>query len=299
MKPGPLQQAITGLVIFLAVAATLAGGIILALSDSASPSAGAAATTPSPTATTYRIPTLPSGATEEASPLPSLPPATITPTHTPVSTSTPIPTATRAITVTPPPADTACRVRSGWVSYVVRPGENLFRIGLRYGQTVNEMMAANCLTDPTIEAGDVIYVPPVTPVALPTATATPTPGALPDGLTPTPTGTQTATDGACTNYDSIITSPPVGAVLSGVVEFYGTARIPDFSFYKLEIREEGVSTSADYVTFFTGYEPVVDGLLTTLDTRAWPDGQYWIRLVVVNSTGNYPERCAILYIIDN
>jgi hypothetical protein len=91
----------------------------------------------------------------------------------------------------------------------------------------------------------------------------------------------------------------VGAVLRGAVALYGSARLPNFSFYKLEIRPEGTSTSTGFVTFYTAATQVTSGLLATLDTRAFVDGEYWIRLVVVDTTGNYPERCSILYVFDN
>jgi hypothetical protein len=139
-------------------------------------------------------------------------------------------------------------------------------------------------------------VPPVTPQITSTDAPTVTPG---DPPTITPTGTQTTTDGACTNSDSVITSPRVGATLSGIGEFRGTATLPEFSFYKLEVRREGASTAADYVTFYTGETPVSGGLLGTLDTALYENGEYWIRLVVVNTTNNYPERCAILFVFEN
>ncbi|MEJ2151159.1 MAG: LysM peptidoglycan-binding domain-containing protein, partial [Chloroflexota bacterium] len=227
--------------------------------------------------------------------------STLTPTRTPVSTTTPIPTATsRHRTPTPDPspggvAAETCAVPSGWVPYTVQSGDNLFRVGLRYGETVGDLFDANCLSGAVLEVGDVLYVPPVTPRALPTTA--PNAAASPPGIVPT--GTQTATDGACTNPDSTITAPPVGAILSGVVPIRGSALLPNFRFYKLEIREEGASTAADFVTFYTGEQQVDSGLLLNFDTHAWPNGQYWIRLVVVDDTGNYPERCAILYTITN
>ncbi|MCC6904207.1 MAG: hypothetical protein IT326_00085 [Anaerolineae bacterium] len=128
------------------------------------------------------------------------------------------------------------------------------------------------------------------------------PGSLPEAAAPTtgPTATQTSTDGACSNPDSRITSPPVGAVLRDVVEFIGTARLPEgFDYYKFEIRPDRVSTAADFVTINTWHTPVTNGTLMQLDTRAFPNGGYWIRLVVADTTGNYPERCSNFYTIRN
>ena len=45
-------------------------------------------------------------------------------------------------------------------THVVQPGENLFRIGLRYGLTVTQLMAANGLTNPDqIYAGQILVIP--------------------------------------------------------------------------------------------------------------------------------------------
>ncbi len=244
MRPGSLQQALAGLAVVLVIAATLLGGIILALGDTAR-SRGVDLAERAPTATLYRLSTAP----PVTGPLD---------THTPVPTVVIIPTQDR--TATP----------SAIISATPTPTRTLIPT----------------IAFPTSHSATL----PKTPTPAPTETPVPTSG---------PTGTQTATDGACTNPDSIITSPRVGAVLSGLVAFYGTARVPDFSFYKLEIRREGASTSSGFVTFYTGTEQIQHGVLATLDTLAWADGEYWIRLVVVDSTGNYPERCAILYVFDN
>jgi hypothetical protein len=321
VRRGLPQQAAAGAIIVVVIVATVVGGVILSITDRPEGLLSAE----EPTATPFRIPTLspvptlitvviptqtPATALATDTPTPARAPATATaatPTRTPASTVTAIPTATprrRTDTPTPdPPGDAAaeaCAVPSGWVPYTVRQGDNLFRVGLRYGETVNDLLDANCLSGAALEVGDTLYVPPVTPRALPSAaptTATPQMTGQTAGVVPT--GTQTATDGACSNPDSTISAPPVGAILRGVVAIRGSALLPNFRFYKLEIREEGASTAADFVTFYTGEQQVDNGLLLNFDTRAWPNGQYWIRLVVVDDTGNYPERCAILYTITN
>ncbi len=128
---------------------------------------------------------------------------------------------------------------------------------------------------------------------------TPLPPSPTSGPVVDTTATQTATDGLCRDMNSVITSPAVGAVLRGEQAFYGSAIRQDFSYYKLEIRHEGTTTPADFITFYTGETAVQNGLLGTLLTPAFTDGQYWVRLTVVDATGNYLERCSILYIIDN
>ncbi|MFQ5399454.1 MAG: LysM peptidoglycan-binding domain-containing protein [Anaerolineae bacterium] len=59
-----------------------------------------------------------------------------------------------------PGAETAAPTE-GERTYVVRPGDNLFRIGLAYGFTVDEMASYNGITDPnSLEVGQVIRIPP-------------------------------------------------------------------------------------------------------------------------------------------
>jgi LysM repeat protein len=286
------------LAILLVVAATVAGGVFLTFSDDSAREAAAR----QPTSTAYRIATLTPQVT--ASPSQPAPTATAVPTITPAP---PRATVTPAVTVPlptapPPPASlptavpspVPCRIAAGWVPYTVQAGDTLFLIGLRYGVMTDRMREANCLTSDLLTAGDVIYVPPVSP-SLPQPSSTPLPPAATFPAATLPTGY----DGICTDAGSNITSPGVGTVLSGVVQFYGTAVHADFQFYKLEIRPEGSSTSADFATFLTADQPVSGGLLGSLDTAVFANGEYWIRLVVVDNTGNYPERCSILYTIRN
>jgi len=297
-----VQQALIGLLVMIAVVGTIIGGVILALGDRARIEADVER----PTATTFRIVTIPSSITT-ARPTPTHVP-TVLPTIVTIPTTTPRPAAPTLTatakqaqpTILPSATTTLCTPQAGWVSYVVQPGDTIFLIGLRYGVTTTRMRSANCLTGDRIEVGDLLRVPPVTPSSGGRASVTPTgEGISFPTSTVGPTGTQTATDGACTDPDSVITFPHVGAVLHGLVEFRGTARIPDFSFYKLEIRRNDGSTAANYVTFFMGKQQVTNDVLAQLNTTEYSDGEYWIRLVVVNSTGNYPERCAILFPFDN
>ncbi len=55
--------------------------------------------------------------------------------------------------------------------HVVQPGENLFRIGLRYGVTVNDLMRANGLTSIYIYAGQTLVIPSRPVAAAPAAPA--------------------------------------------------------------------------------------------------------------------------------
>ena len=53
-----------------------------------------------------------------------------------------------------------CRPRTDWLTYTVQRGDTLFNIAQRANSTVNELVTANCLTDPTnISVGQTLYVP--------------------------------------------------------------------------------------------------------------------------------------------
>lgn len=288
MKPDRWQQLVSALAVLLVVAATVAAVFLLALGGDGLRLVGLA-----PTNTPFIIPTIGEQAPtvvrpdeEEVVPLTmtsdvGMDETEVTVTQTPTSTDT--------SEVAHTPTSIPCQVRVGWQAYTVQDGETLAAISRNYGLTAGALEAGSCLNSQVVQPGDMIFVPASTP------TLTPPPN---DSADIRPTGTQTATDGACSNPDSVIAQPEVGDQLSGTVAFYGTARLPDFSYYKLEIRPES-SSAEDYVTFHTSETSVASGLLYNLDTRAFDDGSYWIRLVVVNETGNYPERCAILYSIQN
>jgi LysM repeat protein len=91
-------------------------------------------------------------------------------------------------TVTPIP----CGAPYGWVQYIVQPGDNLYRISQLFRITVSELQQANCLGySTTIIAGQKLWVPnvpPSTPLATATITATPINIEF-DTLTPVPTET--------------------------------------------------------------------------------------------------------------
>jgi LysM repeat protein len=315
VKPDWRKQAAAGVAVLFVIAVTIAGGVLLAVSESPAELADR------PTATPYRIPTLivlgtrttPAGEDEPPTVDTELPPPAVVITLTPASsgavptgtlpptvTPTALPTSTSVPTSTRIPAtasSSACRVRADWVPYTVQAGETLYGIGLRYGVRVDTLADGNCLDSTYVVAGQALRVPDVPPsVSGPASTGLPTATAIPQaGATPTSTGT----DGACSSPGSQITAPPVGSVLSGVARFYGTASHPNLSIYKLEIRREDITPRPGWVTAVTGSSSVTGGPLGEIDTHAFENGQYWVRLVVVDNTGNYPEPCSILYTFTN
>lgn len=141
-----------------------------------------------------------------AAPATSTPAPSATPTNTRSvtraaadrATATPLPTATATLspTATPLQSGSQCGPPPGWVHYTVQPGENLFRISLRYDVSLAQMRQANCLASNYLYAGQPIYVPyeiAPSPTATPPATPTPTstsPSPDPATSTPAPAATQ-------------------------------------------------------------------------------------------------------------
>lgn len=146
--------------------------------------------------------------------------------------------------------------------------------------------------------------PPVNVLPLPTPTPTPkpTPTPIPTPPRPTippviitpvfePTPTPTPPPPVCPSPYAVITSPGVNATLRGAVEVRGTANFPNFQFYKLEF---GIGHEPQAWFFIlSSNTPVVEGILGVWDTSPLPPGEYKLRLVVVDITGNYPPPCEV------
>ncbi len=103
--------------------------------------------------------------------------STPTPTGQPTQTTTPAATNTPFPTQTPLPTSApTCFQRTDWPAYVVQAGDTLFGIALWTGTTVDQLALANCLANPNaISAGQVLRVPRIPPVVVPTSTSIPIP----------------------------------------------------------------------------------------------------------------------------
>ncbi len=141
----------------------------------------------------------------------------ISPTETVTMTAagfTPAPAPTETITSmlsipSPIPAiqrSRSCGAHTGWIVYLVQPGDNLFRLALKTNSTVNQIMAANCLTSNRILAGRTLYLPFIAPADTLTLTPTQTPTDTPTAsatLSPTPL----APENYLTNFQAIRDTP--------------------------------------------------------------------------------------------
>lgn len=90
---------------------------------------------------------------------------------------------------TPTPQPYPCGPPVGWVIYIVKPGDTLYSLSLRFGVGIEAIRRANCLDGYTIYAGQALYLPPLYPTPTYIPTYIPTPSHTPTlPYTPTPTG---------------------------------------------------------------------------------------------------------------
>jgi len=181
------------------------------------------------------------------------------------------------------PSVTGCTTPEDWIPYVIQRGDTLFYLSQRFRLTVRELASANCIEDPdNITAGQFLFVPPgsdVTPVS-PALTLTPL----------RPPGDYPAFN--CGNPAATITQPLAGTVLRGAFAVYGTATHPNFQFYRLQVSGSGTD-DADFATLQVYTTQVYNGQLGTVNASAFAPGDYWLRLTVVDITGNYLPQCTV------
>jgi hypothetical protein len=123
----------------------------------------------------------------------------------------------------------------------------------------------------------------------------PTPSSVSPPSTETAiTNTPTASPPNCQIPGVQLTSPGTHQVLQGPVTIRGTANIANFQYYKIEIGAGQAPKDHEWmVVEELHYSPVVNGVLATLDSNAYPSGVYTLRLVVVDQGGNYPDPCCV------
>jgi hypothetical protein len=164
-------------------------------------------------------------------------------------------------------------------------------------------IAANTPTPPPPTVQPTLSpTPSPTPQPTATAAATATPTATPPPPPPSPTvappsPTPNLAQGQppqCANAGSVITRPGNGARVNGLVEFNGTAAIENFDYYKFELRLPNGQWA-----YLSHYPAAVNqGVLGFWNSDTVAPGEYDLRLVVVNSIGNYPEPCMVRLVVE-
>lgn len=101
------------------------------------------------------------------------------------------------------------------------------------------------------------------------------------------------------NVQLTTTAPRNGAIVSGLVEFFGTVNTPDFGGYTLEAN--GPQTNGQWASLLgrTFRQPVVDGLLGNVNLSQWESGPYLVRLTALNGRDEAAYQCVIQVTLDN
>jgi hypothetical protein len=115
--------------------------------------------------------------------------------------------------------------------------------------------------------------------------------------TATPLGETLLAESGCLNPNATILSPEEEDSVSGMVDILGVADIPGFAFYKIEIKS--LTPDSTWQAIGAGTTPVCENcdegslVLARWDTSLLTPGEYSLRLVVMDSTGNAPLPCEI------
>ncbi len=140
-----------------------------------------------------------------------------------------------------------------------------------------------------------LLTPTVDLFATPTTTLEPpldgTPASASSDSNAEPTPTVDARLGTCVPGQVEISAPGPGDRISGEVTIEGSANIPNFGFYKLEVAPIQEVT---WRTIQAGRQTVASGVLVqNWDTSALQAGDYVLRLVVTDNSGQALPDCQV------
>lgn len=146
------------------------------------------------------------------------------------------------------------------------------------------------LSTPIVEVSE----PTSTPSAVPTeAPEQVVEEIVPDTPTPEPLFSPT-----CPDPRAQLASPAVGQTIAGQVTVSGTAIHEKFQYYKLEYAA-GANAQGGFVYLVGGNSPVNSGVVGRFDSTALANGVWTLRLVVVDTTGNFPPPCSVTINVQN
>lgn len=130
------------------------------------------------------------------------------------------------------------------------------------------------------------------PTRSPVPRQTQPPSVRPPTVTPKPPPRGAVGSKQCPHAGSCFSYPAEKAQLSGTVAFEGSANTPNLQYYKVEFSADGQT----WGMLHSAKKPVVNGVLFVWVTSTVPAGGYYVRLTVVDNTGNYlPE--AIVFVL--
>lgn len=145
---------------------------------------------------------------------------------------------------------------------------------------------------PTVPGASPLLTPTLDLLASPTTTLavtdTPAGNAPQAAFTATPPSQPLVSD--CVADSIEISSPQNGQEVSGTVDIVGTANIPNFGFYKFEMK---LPEDASWQTLQAGNQVRNQESLGIWDTRRLLPGEYQLSLVVVDNQGQASQPCIV------
>ena len=169
--------------------------------------------------------------------------------------------------------------------------------------TVTEFILATFIA-PAVPGATPLLTPTLDLLATPSITlqASTQPASAPPVTTPLlegevfegtafPTGFVFAGEG-CLPQQIELAAPGPGQEISGIVEVMGTADIPNFGFYKIEMKNPDPEAD-NWLTIQAGNTVVQNGKLGDWDTSRLNPGEYQLGLVVVDNQAQASPPCVI------
>jgi hypothetical protein len=102
--------------------------------------------------------------------------------------------------------------------------------------------------------------------------------------------------GGCLPGEISIHYPEEGDEITGAVEISGTVNIPNFGFYKLEMKRP---EEANWQTILAGNDPIQNGIIGIWNTSLLPPGYHQLGLVVTDNQGKALPACVMQVRVTN
>jgi hypothetical protein len=137
---------------------------------------------------------------------------------------------------------------------------------------------------PSLPASDILATPTLNLLVTPAGTLSPN-STAPAVTQPVPSGMS-----GCVPDKIMITSPKSGEEVNGTIKITGTANVPNFAFYKYEVAAMGTQ---NWATIAAKQDPVKNADLGEWNTLPFTNGDYFLRLVIIDNVGTSLAPCVI------
>lgn len=140
---------------------------------------------------------------------------------------------------------------------------------------------------PFVPQTKILATPTIDLLATPTVTLQAAMGTPVAGVTPTPLP---AKSNGCIPGQLEFTNVEPGQEFSKTIKLMGTTNVPGFGFYKYEYGQPGQN---NWVTIAAGSDIKIDAEIGTWNISSLPQGDYELRLVVINQQNESMPPCVV------